>query len=509
MATIGSDPNGHKRILFVAPDGKRKTVRLGKATMKQATAFKVKVEALIGQTITGVADDEVSRWLAGLDAEMYGRIAAVGLARPRDHHDLTLGALLDGYIAGREADAKPRTIISFDQARKRLAGFFGADKPLSDITEADAEEFYRWMLANGLAVNTARRTCGRAKQFLRFAVRKRLLTVNPFGELKTAVGGNPERKFFLDRATAYRVLDACPDAEWRLLFALSRFGGLRCPSEHLALEWADVDWERSRFRVASPKTEHHEGKAERWVPIFPELRPYLAEAFEQAPDGARFVINRYRDPSSNLRTQLNRIIRRAGLTPWPKLFHNLRATRQTELAECYPIHVVCAWLGNSAAIAREHYLQVTEDHYGKAAREPESTGSSAAQKAAQSAAERGCQCRTAEPGAAKQIPCFQAYSNADNRGQQYQLAAAGLEPTPESSGKQRYSPEQRRRIRRTCDRRHRRSSRSGSAGAESGRPRPARRAASWLDARTRQRKRGIRPAENPLQGCERSACVPV
>ena len=45
MATIGNDPNGRKRILFVAPDGKRKTIRLGKATMKQATAFKVKVEA--------------------------------------------------------------------------------------------------------------------------------------------------------------------------------------------------------------------------------------------------------------------------------------------------------------------------------------------------------------------------------------------------------------------------------------------------------------------------------
>ena len=74
MATIGKDPNGLKRVLFVAPDGKRKTIRLGKATMKQATAFKVKVEALIGRTITGTADDEVSRWLAGLDAEIYGRL---------------------------------------------------------------------------------------------------------------------------------------------------------------------------------------------------------------------------------------------------------------------------------------------------------------------------------------------------------------------------------------------------------------------------------------------------
>jgi hypothetical protein len=39
-------------------------------TTKQATAFKVKVEALIGQTITGVVDDEVSRWLASLDGSV-------------------------------------------------------------------------------------------------------------------------------------------------------------------------------------------------------------------------------------------------------------------------------------------------------------------------------------------------------------------------------------------------------------------------------------------------------
>src|SRR6516165_5471070 len=150
--------------------------------------------------------------------------------------------------------------------------------------------------------------------------------------------------------TAYKLLDTCPDAEWRLLFALSRFGGLRCPSETLALTWPDVDWERSRFRVDSPKT------GVRWVPIFPELRPYLDEAFELAAEGAVFLITRYRDVNANMRTQLQRIIRRAGLESWPKLFHNLRATRETELAEAYPIHVVCAWIGHAAAIAQKHYL---------------------------------------------------------------------------------------------------------------------------------------------------------
>src|SRR5262249_45065918 len=103
-------------------------------------------------------------------------------------------------------------------------------------------------------------------------------------------------------------------------------------------------------------------------------------------EGAIYVISRYRDTNQNLRTRFAKIIRRAGLTPWPKLFHNLRASRQTELVERYPIHVVCAWLGNTAAVAAEHYLQVTEDHFQSAAQIP-----------AQSATETGCQEKTALP----------------------------------------------------------------------------------------------------------------
>ena len=48
------------------------------------------------------------------------------------------------------------------------------------------------------------------------------------------------------------------------------------------------------------------------------------------------LFTRYRNDNTNLRTQLRRTIRKAGLKPWPKLFQNLRSTRGTELAESYP-----------------------------------------------------------------------------------------------------------------------------------------------------------------------------
>ena len=102
-----------------------------------------------------------------------------------------------------------------------------------------------------------------------------------------------------------------------------------------------------------------------------------------AKPASDYVITRYRDRTSNLRTQLTRIIERAGLTAWPKLWHNLRATRETELAEKFPMHVVCEWIGHSQAVAAKHYLQTTNEHFELAATPP--TG--ALQKALHTAAD--------------------------------------------------------------------------------------------------------------------------
>ena len=123
--------------------------------------------------------------------------------------------------------------------------------------------------------------------------------------------------------------------------------------------------------MPSPKTEHHEGKDSRILPMFLKLRPLLLAAWGEARNGAEHVISRYRGGNATLRTQLERILRRAGIEPWPKLFQNLPATRQTELAERYPIHVVCAWIGNSAATTQEHYLQVTDEHFEQAVMQPQ------------------------------------------------------------------------------------------------------------------------------------------
>lgn len=110
----------------------------------------------------------------------------------------------------------------------------------------------------------------------------------------------------------------------------------------------------------------HTGEA-RDTPLFPELKQRLLDVRKCTPLDAEYVINRYRNPEGNIRSTFLKLLKRANIEPRPKLLQNLRSTRQTELTETYPQHVVCAWLGNTEKVAEGHYLQVTQEHFEPAA----------------------------------------------------------------------------------------------------------------------------------------------
>lgn len=138
-----------------------------------------------------------------------------------------LGPFIDAYVESR-CDVKPATELTWQRAKNHLLGFFDANRDLSTITEAEAEDWERWMRYKRdpcLSVNTVRKSVSIAKQWFKAAIKRRLITSNPFQGLSGSVGGNPERMQFITRDEAARVLAACPDAEWRLIFALARFGG--------------------------------------------------------------------------------------------------------------------------------------------------------------------------------------------------------------------------------------------------------------------------------------------
>ena len=238
-----------------------------------------------------------------------------------------------------------------------------------------------------LSPNTAGQHVKRCRQMMRQALHDGLIEANPFAGNKIDLSSDPSKQHFVSATDTRAILDACPDQEWTVIVALARYGGLRCPSEVLALRWSDIAWDRDRFVVTAPKTERYVGKGERVVPLFPNLRVEL-EALQSLLEAgcSDYVITRYRCSESNLRTTFNKIVKRAGLAVFPKPFMNLRSSARTEKEnEGVKNHVLNAWFGHSAAIADKHYLQVTEsdfanavalpgDFVGQSGRRPESSG---------------------------------------------------------------------------------------------------------------------------------------
>jgi len=375
MASVSTDKKtGSHRIKFYGPNGLQHGIRVGKCPKRDAERLcrdieEVLIAKKLGQPPSAATADRLGRVSEPIRLKLE-RAGVLEPATARRVSDVRLAAFLQDYITNR-ADLKKASRDNLQQAVTALTDFFGSDKPLNEITPGDAEEFRNWLRKGRkrpLAVATANRLCRRAKQFFGHAVKKRLLTEDPFNGMPGLRDRtNKDRQRFIDRQTSERLLEVCPSVDWRVLVALCRYGGMR-PSEACNIRWEHVDWDRNRVRVRCDKTAHHQGRDWREIPIFPELRLHLEEAWEMAADGAEMVVVGYRS-SQNLGTLLKKIMKRNGIHVWPKPFQNLRSTRETELVKEYSIHVVCSWLGNSPKVATEHYLQVTDSDFQRATTE--------------------------------------------------------------------------------------------------------------------------------------------
>lgn len=328
-------------------------------------------------------DGELLRWLEGIDERLFRQLVRAGLAKEREGH--TVKSLTDAILKSKEASVKPRTIVSMKQTQSSLIEHFGGERDITTISAGDADEFKYFLQSPrtitktrksgesyerevpGLASETVQRRLRNAKSFFTFAVRKGFIKENPFSDMQTGQRGNRARMFHVDTQLADRVLEALPDARWRLLFSLYRWGGLRF-NEALLLTWDDIVADRALIMVPDEKGAKH-GKPVRKVPLFDEIEPYLTQLWESLPEGtlgadrifAEFLNGA--NPNQYLRNYFIRYLERAGITPWPRLFQNLRSTRATELSRIYASHVVRAILGHTEEVAQTNYLQPLEEDY--------------------------------------------------------------------------------------------------------------------------------------------------
>lgn len=434
MASLSFDEkNKRYRIRFQAPDESIRCISISqrpnekrKGLDKRANSMLNHIDELIEYRASGQALTPAQlKWLDGLKPAQRKTLLNAGLVGIADTIATAGANTLADYLTqwfGHRADSKRSTILAWRNVERNLVGYFGADKSLGSITQDDAENFERWLSSNQkLSPATTRKRIQISKQILESARKARLIPENPFAEMKTGAINNKSRQHFVSIPNILRVLDACSSTEWRLAVVLARFGALRVPSEIRNLKWEDINWEHRCFRVYSPKLHHHEDKAERIVPLFPEIERELTDLQEVSGMTSVYVLPNIR-LTTNVHPTMTRIVERAGLKPWPRLWQNLRASRATELEAQFG--------GSKAATICGHAEKVAQDHYWMTTAEDITAMASvdSVHLLSMKATKDGCNGLQAVSLAHEKTPGFPGFSGLCVNSQRVQMGAEGLEP---------------------------------------------------------------------------------
>jgi integrase len=345
----------------------RRTLSLSGRKYRKKTAEHVKavIETLIYYRDNGIVVPEASlkRKLESASVEIQEKLAKVGLIAVTK---LKICQELWDTFLKHKTDVKPTTTQGYQNCRTH---FFEAFKPSETVDKITSDRLVEWKKAmrTQLTEASVATYLKNVRTVLNWAVKQEWLTKNPMSGIPIGSFRNHDNDQIISMAEYVKLLDACPNQEWRTIIALVRIGGLRCPSELKRLRWSDINWAENRFFVRSSKTEHHEGKHARIVPLFPELRAVLDQHFFSLDETEKneFVITQYQRSSWSLGDPFKTIAERAGLTI-VRPFDNMRMTRSNEVESRWGSRLESLWIGHSEQVQKKFYAMATAEDFAKA-----------------------------------------------------------------------------------------------------------------------------------------------
>ncbi len=374
MTSVYKHKRGGWYVSVYLPSKRRELIYLGKLTKKQAETINNYMEDLRRAAELNIDPQDKSKlWALGTSSKLQLRLRKIGLLRVPELTVWTLQAWADQFVA--KSSFAESTRSKFDSAVKHIVASIG-DKPLPEITVGDCKRL-KQTLEKNYAETHVSKIVQRARQILQAAVDDRQLTANPCDGIKLHSRVDKTRQAYIEVEAFNAVLEAAPHQEARVLYAFARYGGLRVPTEPLALRWSDIDWDKQRFRVADETKT-----GQRFAPIFTGvLFDELRRLFESAEPGEYVITKARQSAATTWREWILTSIKTAKQEPWPKLWMNLRASCRTDLEECFPSHVCDAWLGHGYKVARDHYLRVKPSDWAKATRTAQTDAHSVAHSA--------------------------------------------------------------------------------------------------------------------------------
>lgn len=259
----------------------------------------------------------------------------------------------------------PGTYQNKRQRAKFLLEYFNPKTPVNALTKKDAQGFRNYLddlIESGTFSDaTANNYVKDLKAAFNWGLKNDLVKNNPFQFISIGAMRNPARQYYLTPADFQKLLDACPSQEWRVFLLLQRVQGCRLGETQL-IQWADVDFNNGLLLIHSPKTRRHKGKDKRTAPLFPDVAEALERLKEERQttgEESPFVLTTVRGGNANLRNVFLRIIERAGLKKWERIFQNLRASASTDIYNDFGDYYEAQWVGHGHDVAIKHYLQIT------------------------------------------------------------------------------------------------------------------------------------------------------
>jgi len=234
-------------------------------------------------------------------------------------------------------------------------------KKLNSLTKKDIQVFVEHLSGNGLRPGTVHGVFGLLNRFLKKAVKKGALLVNPCGDVSLPKKTKPKIKA-LTALEQKRLEQAALEDRHGIPVILALYTGMRI-GEICALKWEDIDLEAGIIHVRrtvqritcqngnrktkivfdTPKSE----TSDRLIPLPGKVRALLSDLKDRSEDA--FVVsgrNGFSEPRV-LRHRYYRVLKRAGIRHVH--FHALRHTFATRCMELrFDVTTLSRLLGHSS-----------------------------------------------------------------------------------------------------------------------------------------------------------------
>ncbi len=320
------------------------------------------MERLVAAKMSGSQPDRADlEWLNSLPDETYEKVQQKGLCAPRTQTCDFVRFLKEHFhVRGQSSQVVSLTQKRWQTAVVHARDFFGTC-PLQSVTRERAQGFRVHLLrkpgqAPGTTMSeaTVRKNCSIISGALNEAVKRRLISENPFEDIPKASVANMTDETVVPVDDVMKMIHHTTEPEDKILLALARFAGVRVPSEIEQMRWRDVG-SNGVLTIHAKKTKRW-GNAKRELPMLTDLRSILQEC---KPPGALdddFVLPTLRT-YSGLGVRFARLRKSVGIPTWKKFFSMLRKSCASDLTKNYPIADVSVWLGNSPAVLAKYYIR--------------------------------------------------------------------------------------------------------------------------------------------------------